>query len=72
MTTKTDEPGDLFVNPFCVLIYIATKPLYPSGWVAVDIKTYEIAVYVLENFCWKNMNRKLCRVVYIAHLKQLT
>jgi hypothetical protein len=50
MTTKTDEPGDLFVNPFCVLIYIATKPLYPSGWVAVDIKTYEIAVYVLENF----------------------
>ena len=50
MTTKIDEPGDLFVNPFCVVIYIATKPLYPSGWVAVDIKTYEITVFVLENF----------------------
>lgn len=50
MTAKTDEPGDLFVNPFCVVIYIAAKSLYSSGWVAVDIKTYEITVFVLENF----------------------
>lgn len=50
MTTKTDEPGDLFVNPICILIYIATAPLYPSGWVGVDIKTDEITVFVLENF----------------------